>query len=290
MLTGRRESSPPKAGHHADGQVRRHRLLRPSVGMLGISLAEKLKVKVGEPVKLIAPIMSKNGELTAKSAQFTVGAVFDSGISFFDKNLVYMDLGRAQDFFGRGRNVDGIEVHLANLDATRSVTTSLRNLFPYPYRIRNWIEFNQAASAGFEMLKRVYSIVLSLLIGVAAFNLVATLIMIVMEKRKDVAILMAMGATSKGVRLIFILKGLVVGAIGTAAGLILGGLGCFLLARYQFIHIPREVYGMATVPVRVEPASFAVVAVMSMLLCLIATLYPARQASRQMPVEVIRYE
>jgi lipoprotein-releasing system permease protein len=101
-------------------------------------------------------------------------------------------------------------------------------------------------------------------------------------------VLIAMGAKRRDVRLIFIMKGLIVGAAGTAAGLILGAAGCFALARYQFIHIPREIYGISTVPIAVAPWNFAAVALASMLLCLLATVYPARQASREMPVEVFR--
>jgi lipoprotein-releasing system permease protein len=129
-----------------------------------------------------------------------------------------------------------------------------------------------------------------MLIAVAAFNMVAMLIMVVMEKRKDIAILMTMGATRGAVRLIFIIKGLIVGAIGTIAGVVLGIAGCFILAHYHFIHIPREIYGISTLPVAASPAAFAWVSLAAMLLCFIAALYPARQASKQLPVEVIRWE
>ena len=116
--------------------------------------------------------------------------------------------------------MDGVDIHLVSLDQTDAVTDAMRKVFPSPYRVRNWIEFNQSAAAGFALLKRVYALVLVMLIGVAAFNLVATLIMVVMEKRKDIAVLIAMGATRRDVRLIFVMKGLIVGAAGTAAGLI----------------------------------------------------------------------
>jgi lipoprotein-releasing system permease protein len=256
---------------------------------VGITLAEKLTLKVGDTVKLVAPILSgPDSELSTRSAMFQVGAIFESGVSFIDKNTVFIRLGAAQSFFGREGKVDGVEIHLANLDDTVRVTDALRKLFPRPYSVRNWIEFNRAASAGFAMLKRVYSLVLLLLIGVAAFNLVATLIMVVMEKRKDIAVLLTMGAESRGVRLIFVLKGLIVGGAGTAAGLILGGLGCFLLARYHFIVIPREIYGISTLPIEVAPSSFVVVAIASLALCLLATLYPARQAAREVPTAVLR--
>jgi lipoprotein-releasing system permease protein len=255
---------------------------------IGVSLAKKLKAKPGDAVRMVAPIISPDGSLSTKSAQFMVGAIFDSGMNFVDTNMVFMNLTNAQDFFGRVGKVDGVDIHLVNLDQTDAVTDATRKLFPSPYRVRNWIEFNQSAAAGFALLKRVYALVLVMLIGVAAFNLVATLIMVVMEKRKDIAVLMAMGATRRDVRMIFVLKGLIVGAAGTAAGLILGAVGCFTLERYQFIHLQREIYGISNLPIDVQPSNFAAVAVASMILCLLATVYPARQASREMPVHVFR--
>ncbi len=255
---------------------------------VGVSLAKKLKAKPGDAVRMVAPIISPDGSLSTKSGQFAIAAIFDSGMNFIDSNMVFMDLAHAQDFFGRSGRVDGVDIHLSKIDLTDPVTAAMRKLFPSPYRVRNWIEFNENAAAGFQLLKRVYALVLVMLIGVAAFNLVATLIMVVMEKRKDIAVLIAMGATRRDVRLIFVMKGLIVGAAGTAAGLILGAAGCFALARYQFIHIPREIYGISTLPISVEPWNFAAVGLASMILCLLATVYPARQASREMPVEIFR--
>jgi lipoprotein-releasing system permease protein len=259
---------------------------------IGASLANKLHVHTGDEVRLISPIISSAGaEIKATSASFRIGAIFTSGVQFIDDSMIFSDLGRAQSFFGRQGRADGVQVHLANLDDTWRATNDMRKLFPFPpYRVRNWIEINQAASAGFAMLKTVYSLVLMMLIAVAAFNLVAMLIMVVMEKRKDIAILMTMGATRGAVRLIFIIKGLIVGAVGTMAGLLLGAAGCFILARYHFIHIPREIYGISTLPVAASPAAFAWVALAAMALCFVAALYPARQASKQLPVEVIRWE
>ncbi len=193
---------------------------------IGVTLAQKLKVKRGDAIRVIAPIVGASGNLTARSANFVVGAIFDSGMAFLDANIVFMDLMRAQNFFGRPGVVDGIDVHLTILDATDQVANTLRRSCPSQFRVRSWVQYNQSASAGFAMLKRVYAMVLMLLIGVAAFNLIATLIMVVMEKRKDVAVLMAMGATPSEIRRVFTLKGLIVGGAGTLAGLMLGAIGC----------------------------------------------------------------
>ena len=256
---------------------------------LGSTLAERLKVKTGDTISLIVPvIMGQSSQLTTKTGHFTVAAVFESGIAFVDRNLLFIGLADAQKFLGREGRVDGIEVRLSTLNQTDAVTAQLRALLGRSYRVTNWKEFNQAAAAGFEMLKRVYTLVLLMLIGVAAFNLVATLLMAVMEKRKDVAVLRTMGATVADVRRVFILKGLIVGAAGTIGGLLLGALGCWLLAHYHFIHIEKKIYGISTLPVEAKPLNFAVVALASMILCWIAALYPARQAARQMPVEVFR--
>lgn len=262
---------------------------KPAGVAVGTTLGEKLRAKDGDLMKLVAPVMTGNGaEIATTTGDFAVAAIFESGVAFIDRNVVFISLARAQSFFGRVGRVDGIELRLNDLGATAKVTSDLRRLLKPPYRVRNWMEFNEAASAGFAMLKRVYALVMLLLIAVAAFNLVATLIMVVMERRKDVAVLMTMGATPRAIRQIFVLQGLVVGALGTAGGLILGGLGCFLLANYHFIHLQAEVYGMSTVPIEVSPLSFVAVAVASIALCLLATFYPARQAARQLPVEVLR--
>ena len=144
-------------------------------------------------------------------------------MSFLDTNIVFMDLTRAQNFFGRparGRR-DRRASHQPRC-LTDQVASTLRGILPAQFRVRTWVEYNQSASAGFAMLKRVYSMVLLLLIGVAAFNLIATLIMVVMEKRKDIAVLMAMGATPPEIRRVFVLKGMIVGGAGTIAGLIIG--------------------------------------------------------------------
>jgi lipoprotein-releasing system permease protein len=256
---------------------------------IGSTLADKLHVRLGSDINLIAPIMTgKDSQLSTKTGRLTVGAIFESGIAFIDRDLVFMDLANAQQFFGRQGRADGIEIRLTNLDQTDRVTAELREMLGKYFRVANWQEFDQVAAAGFEMLKRVYALVLLMLIGVAAFNLVATLIMVVMEKRKDIAVLMTMGARAADVRRIFMLKGLIVGGAGTAAGLALGALGCFLLARYHFIHIEKKIYGISTLPVHAQALSFAVVAAASLALCWVAAVYPARQAARQMPVEIFR--
>jgi lipoprotein-releasing system permease protein len=256
---------------------------------LGNMLAEKLKVRVGDRVNIVAPLMAPgDAGITTRTGHFIIGAIFQSGIATIDQDFMFMKLDAAQKFFGREGRADAIEVRLKDLDQTVAVTNRLRIALGNSFRVSNWMDFNEALAAGFEFLKRIDALVLLVLIGVAAFNLVATLIMVVMEKRKDIAVLLAMGATPLGVRRIFEFKGLIVGAAGTIAGIVLGALGCFLLAHYHFIHIQAQIYGISTLPVDARPLSFVIVAVASIALCWVATFYPARQAASQMPVEIFR--
>jgi len=256
---------------------------------IGSTLADKLNARVGDQINLVIPLMAGRGlELTTRTGHFRIAAIFETGVILVDRDVLFLGLRQAQDFFGRPGRVDGIEVRLDNLDDTGVVSRQLRQLLGADFRLTTWMDYDQAAAAGFAFLKRVYAIVLLMLIAVAAFNLIATLIMVVLEKRKDIAVLMAMGAGRADIRRIFVLKGLIVGSAGTAAGLLMGALGCFLLAHYHFIHIEKKIYGIPTLPVDAHATSFVIVAAASIALCGLAALYPARQAANQLPVTIFR--
>jgi lipoprotein-releasing system permease protein len=176
------------------------------------------------------------------------------------------------------------------IDAARTIGRDIEHRVGFPYYARDWMEVNRNLFVAFRLEKFIQFIVLLLIVLVAAFNIAATLIMVVMEKRKDIAILKSMGATNLAIGTIFVFKGAVIGILGTVAG-ILGGLGgAALLERYQFIELPKDVFYVSTVPVRIYPENFALVAAAAITICIIATIYPARQAARLAPVEVIRYE
>jgi lipoprotein-releasing system permease protein len=149
---------------------------------------------------------------------------------------------------------------------------------------------NHNLFSALKLEKTVYFIVLLLIILVAAFSIVATLIMVVMEKRKDIAILKSMGAPRGAIARIFVLKGLLIGVAGTVFGNIGGYAACWALRRYEFIELPKDVFYVSTLPVKMYPEYFAAVTVASLLICLLATIYPARQAARLVPVDIIRYE
>jgi lipoprotein-releasing system permease protein len=259
--------------------------------IVGFELAKLLGVGVGDWINLMSPLGSPTAlGFVPRVKRFAVAAIFDSGMYDYDSTIVFLSLADAQRFLEMGPKVTGIEVAVGRTDEAHEVARELEVRAGYPFYARDWMEVNRNVFIAFQLEKFIQFVVLLLIVLVAAFNIAATLIMVVMEKRKDIAILKSMGATNVAIGAVFVFKGAVIGAIGTVLG-ILGGLGgAALIERYQFIELPKDVFYVSTVPVRIYPENFAAVAVASFLICVLATIYPARQAARLAPVEVIRYE
>ena len=260
--------------------------------IIGQELARQLGVIVGDPINVISPLNTTPGPLgmVPKVKRFVVTALFDSGMYNYDEGLMIMSLADAQSFFGLGERVTGIEVRVQDVYAAQAIARRLEATLGFPYRARDWTEINRNLFAALALEKTVYFIVLLLIVLVAAFNIIATLIMVVMERRKDIAVLKSMGATSRSIGRIFVYKGLIIGVIGTLLGTLFGYGGCWLLDRYHFIELPKDVFYVSTLPVKIYPENFLMVGAASVVICLLATIYPARQAAGLAPVEVIRYE
>lgn len=267
-----------------------HTVHLPSL-IVGKDVLRQLGVGVNDVVSVISPVASPTAVgILPRIKRFVVAGVFDSGMSEYDSSLVYMDLRQAQRFFDLGDAITGIEVRGHDLYDADRLSEEIYGKLGFPFRVRNWMEINRNLFSALQLEKTVYFIVLLLIVLVAAFNIVATLIMVVMEKRKDIAILKSMGATASSVGRIFVFKGMIVGLVGTGLGNLFGYIACWALKRYEFIDLPEGVFYVNTVPVRMYPEYFAVVTLASLAICLLATLYPARQAARLAPVDVIRYE
>lgn len=258
--------------------------------ILGTELARELDVQVGEPISVVAPagVPTVVG-MVPKVRRFAVVGLFEAGMLEYDSALAFIGMEEAQRFFGLGDAISGIEVRTADLDAADAVKQRIAGQLDFPYKVQSWRDLNHNLFAAIALERFVYSLVLTLIILVAAFNIVATLVMVVMEKRRDIAVLKSMGATRRGIAEIFISKGLIIGGVGTVLGTALALLLCALLHRYQ-IPLPPGVFYTSTLPVKIYWQYFTVVVAVSLLICLIATLYPARQASRLVPVEAIRYD
>lgn len=259
--------------------------------IVGKDVGRQLGLVVGDPVTVISPIATPTAVgMVPRVKRFVVVGLFDSGMAEYDASLIYMDLADAQKFFDMDDNVTGIEVRGTDLYRANEIADRIRSTLGFPFRVRDWMEINHNLFSALQLEKTVYFIVLLLIVLVAAFNIVATLIMVVMEKRKDIAILKSMGATRSGVGRIFIFKGMIIGIVGTLLGNLGGYAACVLLKRYQFIELPKDVFYVNTVPVKMYPEYFIAVTAASLIICLLATVYPARQAARLAPVDVIRYE
>ena len=260
--------------------------------ILGNELARNIGASRGEPVTVISPL----GRLTPlgrvpRSQTFRVAGIFDSGMYEYDSTIAYVSLWAAQRFLGIGDRVTGIEVRVDDIyEADRVARAIGKALDGYPYWSRDWMRMNKNLFSALKLEKIVMFIILTLIILVAAFNIVGTLIMVVIEKTRDIAILKSMGATRRSIMKIFMIEGAVIGLVGTLLGLLGGYTLCTLLATYKFIELPSDVYYISTLPVQMDPLDVALIALAAIVITLAASVYPAWQASRFDPAEAIRYE
>jgi len=261
--------------------------------VLGQYLANALGVSAGDEVVLTSPLQGSATifGMIPRVKKFEVVGIFSSGMYDYDSSLGYISIAAAQDFLGLGGYVTGVEVKVNDMYKAPQIADSIiRTLGGFPYTASNWIELNRNLFSWMKTEKIVMFVILMLIVAVAAFNIISTLIMVVMEKRRDIGILKSMGATSRSVMRIFIAEGVAVGLIGTALGCIAGFVGCYLLQKYKFITLPGDVYFIDRLPVKMEAGDFLMVALVAVGVCFAATLYPSWKASRLVPVEAIRYE
>ncbi len=263
--------------------------MRPGI-LLGEELAASLRVSVGGEVTVVSPRDDAGFLGTQPRARtFRVAGIFNTGMYEFDLKLAYLRLSEAQRFFHMGPDVNRIELRLADVDASGEVLDRVAPLLTTPtLEALDWKQLNRNLFSALALEKLVMFIVLSFIILVASFNVVGSLIMIIMEKTREIAVLKSMGATSAEIRRIFLVLGGFIGGIGSAAGLSVGLMTCAFI-RYVGIALPRQYY-IEKLPVHVDPATITLIFLAGILLCLLATLYPASEAAEIDPVEGLRAE
>ncbi|MBI5904456.1 MAG: lipoprotein-releasing ABC transporter permease subunit [Deltaproteobacteria bacterium] len=259
--------------------------------ILGKELAGNLGAGVGDVVEVLVP----GGSITPlgafpKAARFRLVGVSESGMYEYDATFAYVAFEEAGRLLGMEGRATGIEVRVRDIYAAAAVAQRIRTSLGHPFWAKDWMQSNRNLFSALKLEKVVMFVILVLIVMVAAFNIISTLIMVVMEKTKDIAVLMTMGATRRTIRRIFALEGLIIGVAGTAAGTVLGAGLCQLLRKYRFIRLPSDVYYISTLPVSLDPGTVLLVVASSILICFLATVYPAWQASRVDPAEAIRYE
>lgn len=258
---------------------------------LGRELATTLGVVPGEAVNVISPVgeMGPLGMLP-KVRQFKVGAVFEMGMFEYDANLTLTSLKAAQEFFGYGSSVSGIQLRLTDVYKAPSVREAISKKLGFPYYVKDWMQMNRNLFSALKLEKFAMFVILILIVLVASFNIVSTLMMSVIEKEREIAILKAIGATNQGIMAVFMIQGLLIGTVGTAIGLVGATVLGHILNTYEIIKLPADVYYLSRLPVKMKAFDFAVVSVSAVVISFLSTVYPSYQAARLNPVEPLRYE
>ncbi len=259
--------------------------------LLGSRLAETLHVGVGDSVTLISPMKDAASSWPVpKSRVFQVTGIFEYGMHEFDSNLVYISLLTAQEYFQTGQTVSGLEMKVDDIFASKEVATSLQKQLGLTFKVTDWSDMNKNLFAIFGLYKKAMFLMLTLIVIVACLNIASTLILMVMEKNHDIAILKSLGASSSSILKLFVMQGLFIGVIGTGLGAIAGIAVCWVADTYRLIHLEGGVYYLNYLPFRILPLDLTLVIFFSILICLLTTLYPAKQAAKLDPSVALRCE
>ncbi len=257
--------------------------------ILGKELARTLQVSVGQTIQVVLP----GGTITPvgmipKIRSFTVTGINSTGMYEYDASLAFIPISAAQKLLGIGDRVHGIEVKVSDIYAADRIAAKIEKELGFPFWTMDWQKMSRNLFAALKMEKLAMFVILTLIVLVAAFNIISTLIMMVMEKKQDIAILKSIGASDRQILKIFMFTGFLIGIVGTAIG-VTGGVGiCMALSRYKFIKIPKEVYYTDSLPILMNTFDVTVIALSAVLICFLATIYPARQAAGINPSEVLR--
>jgi lipoprotein-releasing system permease protein len=256
--------------------------------ILGKFLADRMATTVGDTVVLFSPAGMTSTFSAPAVKKFVVTGIFQTGLFEFDDAIVYVDVNVARELFRHGGNVDGLEIRLDNMDLAAQVKPLVEDKMGSNYYVQTWFELRRTLFSWMKIEKWMWTIILSLVIIVAAFNILSTLIMVAMEKRRDIGILKAMGARDGDVARIFSAQGLIVGVVGSLFGTTLGFLICLGQLHFKWVALPSDIYFLDALPVKMEPLDFALVIVIAILLSYLGAVYPARRAAQLVPVDAIR--
>jgi lipoprotein-releasing system permease protein len=259
---------------------------------LGVNVADRLGVGIGDKIKLfsLSDAVSNLSGLMPKAMACRVTGVFETGMYEYDANLAYMPLAAAQKLFDLDSTVTNLTVKTDDIYKADKIAAAIDKVIGFRYYSTDWKVLNRNIFSWMELEKWASFITLSLIIAVAAFNIISSLIMVVLEKKRDIGVLMTLGMSAKRIRKIFIFQGLTIGGIGCIAGSLLGFLICYIQLKFGIISLPEEYYFIKALPIKMQVFDFVAVSSAAFILSFLATVYPASRASKLNPVEAIKYE
>ena len=260
--------------------------------ILGEELTKRLGLALGSRINLLSPSGQRSSTgFQPRIRPFTVVGIFKTGMYEYDSSMAFLSLSACRDLLGLDPGyLSGIEITVDDLFKADTVTAALNERVGYRFYARSWMDMNANLFAALKLEKIGMFILLAMVVLIGSFSIVATLVMLVMEKTKDIAVMMSMGATRGMIRRIFMYQGVMIGFVGTMLGYALGLSVGYLLKKYQFIKLPENVYTLDHLPIIITVPDVLIIGASAMLLCFLSTLYPARQASRLKPAEALRYE
>jgi len=267
--------------------------------VIGKEMARNMGIFLYDTITIISPAgISTPMGTVPRMRKFVVVGIFESGFYEYDSTLAYLSLQSCQDFLQMGDAVTGIDIKVNDIYKADVISRKIQNRLGFPYWAQNWMQMNKNLFSALNLEKRVMFIILSLIVLVAAFNIISALIMIVMEKNKDIAIMKSMGATSQSIMKIFIYQGLIIGVIGTALGCVTGlavalnlqKVSLFVEKIFHFKILPEDVYYLSELPSKVNYGDVVIIVIGTLLICFLSTIYPSLRASRTDPAEALRYE
>ena len=252
--------------------------------MLGTELATRLGLTLGDTFQ----VMPANSDATLKARRLTVAGLFRSGLFEFDSTWIYLPLETATSYVGSIHTAAVISVQVANVDEVKRVADQIHNILGSDYKTIDWQDANQPLFSALALERRMALFIIGLIIAIAVINITTMLILVVVERRRDIAILNALGATRSSVMLLFVIEGAVVGAVGAVCGVVLGLAACVIGNHYKLVSLPADVYSISNVPLTAGIREVVLSSVVAFVLSILATIYPAFVASRMRPAETLR--